>query len=108
MSPPSAAPLFAALGDEMRLALLERLSAGAPLSIARLTAGLGITRQAVTKHLAVLAGAGFIRDARRGRERLWALDPARLAEAREKLDQISRQWDMALSRLQQFVEASES
>ena len=41
---------------------------------------------------------------RRGRERLWALEPEPLEEARRCLDQISSQWDDALSRLKQFVE----
>src|SRR5262249_11533910 len=104
MSPHSAGPLFAALGDETRLTLVDRLCADGPLSIARLTAGTGITRQAVTKHLTVLADAGLVYGARRGRERVWALDPQRLTEARRSLDQVSRQWDEALQRLKTFVE----
>lgn len=104
MSRRSTVPLFAALGDETRLALVDRLCAGGPLSITRLTAGTGITRQAVTKHLTVLADAGLVRDTWQGRERVWALDRERLAEARRSLDQISRQWDEALQRLKLFVE----
>ena len=99
-----AAPVFAALGDETRLALVARLSEGGPWSIARLTEGSDITRQAVTKHLQVLADAGLVRDARRGRERLWELEPHTLAEAREALDEISRRWDEALDRLKSYVE----
>ena len=104
MSRRSTVPLFAALGDETRLALVDRLCAGGPLSITRLTAGTGITRQAVTKHLTVLADAGLAHDSRRGRERIWELDTARLDEARRYLDQIGRQWDEALERLRIFVE----
>ena len=100
----ASAPVFAALGDETRLRLVTRLSAGGPASIARLTAGSVVTRQAITKHLAVLAGAGLARSRRRGRERLWELRPERLAHARESLDAISRQWDEALGRLKSFVE----
>lgn len=99
-----AAPIFAALGDATRLALVDRLCAGGPLSIARLTTGSAVTRQAITKHLNVLAGAGLVRDARRGRERIWALDTDRLDEARRYLDDISKQWDEALDRLKNFVE----
>ena len=51
------APVFAALGDETRLRLVTRLGTEGPLSIARLTAGTDVTRQAVTKHLHVLADA---------------------------------------------------
>lgn len=99
-----AVPVFAALGDETRLALVTRLCEGGPRSIARLTAGSSVTRQAVTKHLHVLAGAGLVRGVRRGRERLWALEPDRLVEARRALDEISRRWDQALERLKAYVE----
>jgi DNA-binding transcriptional ArsR family regulator len=98
------APLFAALGDETRLGLVARLSAGGPVSITRLTDGSGVTRQAVSKHLRVLAGAGLVRGARRGRESLWRLEPRRLEDARRSLDHLSRQWDRALDRLRMFVE----
>jgi DNA-binding transcriptional ArsR family regulator len=99
-----AAPVFSALGDERRLALVARLSQGEGLSIAQLAAGSPITRQAITKHLNVLAGAGLVRHARRGRERIWELDGHRLAEARRCLDEISKQWDQALERLKNLVE----
>ncbi len=98
------APLFAALGDDTRLHIVSRLSARGPLSIARLTAGTGVTRQAVTKHLDVLATAGLVRDRRVGRERVWELDPGRLDLARRSLERISQQWDDALTRLKAFVE----
>jgi DNA-binding transcriptional ArsR family regulator len=74
------------------------------MSIATLTDGAGITRQAVTKHLAVLAGAGLVHDSRHGRERLWTLDAPRLAEARHRLEEISHRWDDALDRLRIHVE----
>jgi DNA-binding transcriptional ArsR family regulator len=99
----AAAPVFAALGDETRLKLVARLCAG-PESITHLTTGSAITRQAITKHLQVLADAGLVRDIRRGRERIWEFDAERLAEARRCLDEISRQWDAALDRLKKFVE----
>jgi DNA-binding transcriptional ArsR family regulator len=98
------AALFSALGDETRLRLVSRLSSGGPTSISRLTAGSGVTRQAVTKHLRVLAGAGLVRGTRQGRERLWKLEPRRLEEARRSLDVISEQWDQSLGKLKIFVE----
>jgi len=99
-----AAPLFAALGDETRLAVVDRLCASGPLSITRLTTGSAVTRQAITKHLHILAEAGLVHDRQRGRERIWELDPDRLAEARRHLDEIAQQWDAALERLKLFVE----
>jgi DNA-binding transcriptional ArsR family regulator len=98
------APLFAALGDETRLRLVSRLCARGPASIARLASRAGVTRQAVTKHLHVLARAGVVRGTRRGREHVWELAPEQLAEARRLLESISRDWDDALSRLKSFVE----
>jgi DNA-binding transcriptional ArsR family regulator len=100
----AAAPVFAALGDEIRLGLVTQLCAEGPLSIARLTAGRGVTRQAVTKHLQVLAVAGIAHSSQLGRERIWELEPRPLLTARECLSQISAQWDEALARLQQLVE----
>src|SRR3954463_12519463 len=99
-----AAPVFAALGDETRLSLVTRLGNGGPLSIARLTEDTQVTRQAVTKHLEVLARAGLVRGERQGRERLWVVEGERLDEARRYLDQISKHWDDALQRLATYVE----
>jgi DNA-binding transcriptional ArsR family regulator len=98
------APIFAALGDETRLRIVARLSSGGPMSIVRLTEGETMTRQAITKHLSVLAGAGLVRDIRRGRERLWELEPAPLDVARRYLDLVSKRWDDALARLASMVE----
>ena len=100
----AAAPVFAALGDDTRLRLVARLCEGGPQSIAGLAAGSNVTRQAISKHLRVLADAGLARSVREGRERVWQLEPRRLAAARRYLDAISRQWDDALDRLKHFVE----
>jgi DNA-binding transcriptional ArsR family regulator len=99
-----AAPVFAALGDTTRLRLVTRLCVDGPLSIARLSEGAGVTRQAVTKHLHALGSAGLVHDNRRGRERIWELEPRRLERARDCLEQISNQWDAVISRLKAFVE----
>ncbi len=98
------AAIFAALGDETRLGLVARLCAAGPMSIAQLTEGAGVTRQAVTKHLHTLADAGLVRGTRAGRQSAWALRPDRLEEARRGLELISQQWDAALDRLGAFVE----
>ncbi len=98
------ASIFAALGDETRLRLVSCLTAEAPVSIARLTAGHKISRQAITKHLHVLARAGLVRGLRKGREQLYELDPRQLDQARVYLDTIVRQWDDALTRLKLSVE----
>lgn len=106
MSIPSAdpAPVFAALGDRTRLALLMRLSDGAARSIRALQADSRLTRQAVTKHLRVLEGAGLVGSERIGRESRFTYRPEPVAEARAYLDAVSAQWADALGRLKAFVE----
>ncbi len=99
-----AAPVFAALGDETRLTIVGRLAADGPLSIARLTDGTGVTRQAITKHLEVLAGAGLVHGARHGREHIWTLETGQLSDARRYLELVSQRWDDALDSLRRFVE----
>src|SRR5438105_10247948 len=99
-----AAPVFAALGDETRLGLVARLSAGEPMSITRLTVGTDVTRQAITRHLEVLSDAGLVRGTRRGRERLWELDRSRLEVARRYIDHIAKWWDEKLTDLKTSVE----
>lgn len=101
-----AAPVFAALGDTTRLGVVARLCAEGPLSIARLSDGAAVTRQAITKHLHALADVGLVRDHRHGRERIWELETKRLEMAHRCLDQISEQWDAAIGRLKAFVEVT--
>ena len=101
---PDSAAIFAALGDDTRLRLVQALSAGKPLSITLLTAGARVTRQAITKHLRVLESAGIVHSVRAGRESLFEFDPQAIAGMKEYLDSVSEQWDQALARLKSFVE----
>ena len=99
------APVFAALGDETRLALVARLCRGQPRSISQLTEDSRLTRQAITKHLRVLEHAGVVYSVRSGRESLFAFDPEPIEEIKKYLDAVSEQWDQALSRLKSLVES---
>jgi DNA-binding transcriptional ArsR family regulator len=99
-----AAVLFAALGDDTRLALLRRLSEDGPASITVLSETFDVTRQSVTKHLTVLAAAGIIEGHREGRQHVWSLKPDRLAKAQRYLTLIARGWDDALGRLKSHIE----
>ena len=101
------APVFAALGDETRLALIAKLCKRRRYSITQLTEGSRLTRQAITKHLRVLQGAGIVHSIRTGRESLFELDPEPIEEITKYLDLVSQQWDQALSRLKAFVEVAE-
>ena len=96
--------VFAAVADTTRRGILERLRRGGPLSITELSAGLPISRQAVTKHLAVLADAGLIEQTRRGRERLHRLSGKPLKEVSDWLAPYEAEWDARLERLRRHVD----
>ena len=101
--------VFAALGDETRLALVAKLSDGRRYSISQLSeaqpAGAArLTRQAITKHLRVLERARIVHGVRAGRESLFELDPKPIVDIKEYLEMVSEQWDQALGRLKAFVE----
>src|SRR5690348_1380361 len=98
------AALFAALGDETRLRLVSRLSEHGPASLSRLRESAHISRQAVTKHLRVMERSGLVRSRRHGRETIWQLDPTKLSEVKDYLENVSKHWDEALARLQRLVE----
>jgi DNA-binding transcriptional ArsR family regulator len=98
------APVFAALGDETRLALVAKLSGRRPYSISHLTSGSKLTRQAITKHLRVLERAGLVHSVRAGRESQFEFNPQPMEGIKHYLDFVSEQWDQALSRLMAFVE----
>jgi DNA-binding transcriptional ArsR family regulator len=100
--------VFFALGDKTRLRLIAALCAGGVFSIAQLTANTQITRQAVTKHLQILAEAGLVKDLKIGRERLWQFDPTQMEAARRSLEIIGHQWEQALGKLKAFVEDERS
>ncbi|MCE9523941.1 MAG: helix-turn-helix domain-containing protein [Alphaproteobacteria bacterium] len=102
--PVDIAPVFAALGDRVRLSLLSRLKDGKPQSIVQLAEGFELTRQGVSKHLRVLEQVGVVTSERVGRESQFLLDPSRIHDARSYLDRVSEQWDDALMRLKMHVE----
>ena len=99
------ASVFAALGDETRLALIAKLAGGQSYSISQLTKGSKLTRQAISKHLRVLETVGMVQSVRTGRENLFEFNPQPIVGIREYLAFVSEQWDQALCRLKSFVES---
>ena len=72
--------VFKALADPSRRELLDRLHARNGQSLGELCEGLGMTRQAVTKHLAVLEQANLVSTLKQGREKLHYLNPVPIHE----------------------------
>jgi DNA-binding transcriptional ArsR family regulator len=106
----SAAPdprLFVALADPTRMRLIDRLRQQPRQSITALGADEAVTRQAVTKHLLVLAEAGLVRDVRSGRERLWELDPRPLHEVAVWIDALRAEWEARFDRLEAWLDRPE-
>ncbi len=97
--------LFEALADETRLRLIARLADGGARSIAELSAGAGITRQAVRKHLRKLERVRMVHSASHGRETRFVYNPQPVMTMQAFLGTVSRRWDERLERLKIFVEA---
>ena len=100
----AAVELFRALGDPVRLEIVQRLSRQERWTINALSQGLGQTRQGVRRHIQALADVNLIRLEPKGREVLVALDPQGIAQAKAFIAQIEREWDRRLDALRQFVE----
>jgi DNA-binding transcriptional ArsR family regulator len=100
------AQVFQALGDPVRLEMVQRLSRQQPCTIAEVSQGLGITRQGARKHLQVLVDARLAVLEPHGREVHVQLSPVGIDHVRAFLDKLERQWDRRLTALKRFVESS--
>ncbi|MDC0721794.1 ArsR/SmtB family transcription factor [Nannocystis bainbridge] len=104
---PDAATLdavFFALSDGTRRGLLEQLR-GAEETAGALARGFAVTRPAVSRHLRILREAALVVERRRGRERVYALQPERLATATAWLETYRVFWAARLHDLKSFVES---
>ena len=94
---------FEALADPTRRLLLGRLRETGSLSVGELSAGLPMSRQAVTKHLDALQAAGLVRVRRAGRERLHDLEPLPLKAVEDWLRPYAEAWDQRLAALRRHL-----
>jgi DNA-binding transcriptional ArsR family regulator len=95
--------VFDALADPTRRHLVEALASRDGASATALAAELPISRQAVAKHLSTLASAGLVRSQRSGRETVYELQPAALADAADWIAEVGAEWDDRLVRLQRLL-----
>ncbi|MET0700079.1 MAG: metalloregulator ArsR/SmtB family transcription factor [Mycobacterium sp.] len=103
-TPVGAAPVFDALGDPNRLRIVIGLCDTGPRSTSDIAQVIAMSRQATTKHLALLEAAGLVGSNKQGRERIWAVQPQSLSAASEYLVALSDRWDRAIERLRALVE----
>jgi len=100
----AAAEIFRALGDPIRLEMVQRLTRDSRCTITGISEGLGITRQGARKHLQVLADARVVALRPEGRDVLVSLEPESLDQAKLFIAELERRWDARLDALRRFVE----
>jgi DNA-binding transcriptional ArsR family regulator len=96
-------PVFAALGDDTRWAILTRLG-HAPASASALARELPISRQAIVKHLELLSGAELVESEKVGRELVYRAVGGRLSDVARELERIGRGWENRLQRIKRLAE----
>lgn len=104
MNQAAVAQLFKALGDPVRLQIVQRLSNGVPLCMGELSKDLGISRQGARKQIQALVLANVVQLHPAGREVKVQLDAGALAQGRDFITSLEAQWDQRLQALKQFVE----
>ena len=87
--------VFAALADNSRRHLLEQLAAQGPQSASKLARTATISRQAITKHLAVLEEAGLVSRLRSGREVVYAVEAHQLGATGRWLQRMAQRWELS-------------
>jgi DNA-binding transcriptional ArsR family regulator len=100
--------VFRALADASRRELLDRLHAQSGQTLTELCARLAMTRQAVSKHLAILEDANLVATVKRGREKLHYLNPVPIHEIAERwIGKYERNRLSALAQLKKSLEAQD-
>ena len=100
-------PVFQALADPTRRAVVERLTRG-PASVTDLARPFGMALPSFTQHLGVLERCGLVRSRKQGRVRTYALEPRPLAAAGDWLNRQRATWEQRLNQLDQYlIEESE-
>lgn len=106
MSTDSGDELWSAIADPSRRRVLDLLVRGGEATASSLAHEVPFTRQAVTKHLAILEDAGLVTRHRQGREVLFRVDPDRLDEATRAMAQLANEWDRRLETIKRLAEAA--
>ena len=96
--------VFVALADPTRRSILAALATDGPSTVTELAARLPITRQAIAKHLALMADAGLVTPEPGERRRVrYRLRPAPVQLAQQFLAALAHDWDDRLDALQRYL-----
>jgi DNA-binding transcriptional ArsR family regulator len=95
--------VFDAISDSTRRLMIEKLSTEGDKTATEFASELPITRQGVTKHLAILAEAGLVTTRKQGRDRLYSLTPQALQNAVSWVGAVNEAWDKRLGALRDFL-----
>jgi ArsR family transcriptional regulator, cadmium/lead-responsive transcriptional repressor len=98
--------LWSAVADPSRRQVLDLLVSSGPVSASWLAGRVPFSRQAVSKHLAVLERAGLISRRKLGREVLYQVEAGRLDQAARAMAQVAAQWDRRLAAIKKLAEAT--
>jgi DNA-binding transcriptional ArsR family regulator len=99
--------VLVALADPTRRQLLDLLAAQGEVTATTLAEGLPVSRQAVVKHLTVLADAGLVAGSRAGREVRYSVRPAALDATARWMAALATDWDRRLATIKRIAEAAE-
>jgi DNA-binding transcriptional ArsR family regulator len=100
---PDQATLFKALADPTRRAIFEGLCRDGDQTVATLTARAGISQPGVSKHLAILKGAGLVSDRHEGRQTQYSAQLEALAPLTEWTDQMTGFWQGRFNKLEDLL-----
>ena len=98
--------LWSAIGDPSRRRVLDLIVSSGEATASWLAGQVPFSRQAVTKHLAVLEQAGLISRRKEGREVRYHVDPDRLDAATTAMTDVATAWDRRLAAIKRLAEAS--
>ncbi len=106
MSPQADDELWSAIADPSRRRVLDLLVSHGDVSASWLAGQVPFTRQAVSKHLAVLEEAGLVSRRKHGREVLYQVEAGRLDQATQAMADLAARWDQRLGAIKRLAEAA--
>lgn len=96
--------VFNAIAEPQRRQIIELLARQRSLAVGAIVLLLGLRQPAVSKHLAVLRAVGVVSVTKKGKSRVYDLNPERLRPVQEWVKTLERYWDRQLDRIRERAE----